>query len=171
MTSTAWWVVVPPAEASASTRPADAQIVSTQVGSTAYNALLNGGNASVNGGTWARFQGPFGSETLAKNAVVGPITIGDWVGAGVAGSLIGGVGATPAAAVGAGAAAGTGVDAVASGWKLAFGGDLRKLMLRIAEGLIGGILIIMALESAMKETGTGNIVQAAKKYGKVALAA
>jgi hypothetical protein len=57
------------------------------------------------------------------------------------------------------------------GYTLGFTGDLRKLMLRIAEGLIGGILIIMALESAMKETGTSNIVQAAKKYGKVALAA
>jgi hypothetical protein len=54
------------------------------------------------------------------------------------------------------------------GYALGFTGDLRKFALRLAEGLIGAVLIILALEEMMKSTGATNIVQAVKKYGKVA---
>lgn len=46
-------------------------------------------------------------------------------------------------------------------------GDFRQLALRVVEVILGGLLIIVALENVMKETGANNIVAAAKKYGKV----
>lgn len=46
-------------------------------------------------------------------------------------------------------------------------GDLRHFTLRAVEVLLGAVLIIVALESVMKETGAQNIVQGVKKYGKL----
>lgn len=46
-------------------------------------------------------------------------------------------------------------------------GDLRHFTLRAVEVLLGAVLIIVALESVMKETGATNIVQGVKKYGKL----
>lgn len=46
-------------------------------------------------------------------------------------------------------------------------GDFRHLMLRVVEVVLGGILVIVALEEVMKATGSNNIVQGVKKYGKM----
>lgn len=46
-------------------------------------------------------------------------------------------------------------------------GDLRHFALRTVEVMLGAILIIVALEEVMKATGTTNIVQGVKKYGKL----
>lgn len=47
-------------------------------------------------------------------------------------------------------------------------GDLRQLALRTVEVILGALLIIVALENVMKETGATNIVQGVKRYGKTA---
>lgn len=46
-------------------------------------------------------------------------------------------------------------------------GDLRHFTLRVVEVLLGAILVIVALEEIMKQTGAPNIVQGVKKYGKM----
>lgn len=46
-------------------------------------------------------------------------------------------------------------------------GDLRHFTLRAVEVALGAILVIVALEAVMKETGANNIVQGVKKYGKL----
>lgn len=132
-TAVAWWVVVPLSEQNATTRPANAQVVSTQVGSADYNTLLNTDSTPVNG--LVRYMGPFNSQAAAKAAFPGPLTVGDWVGAAVSGAMAGaGNEPVPATSVGAGSAVGTAVDALGSF-------NIGAWFLRIGEILLGLVLV------------------------------
>jgi hypothetical protein len=128
-----WWVVVPLSEQNSTTRPTNAKVISTQVGSSAYNTWLNTDNGQVSG--LVRYMGPFNSEAAAKSAFPGPLTIGDWVAAGVAGAMAGaGNEPNPATSVGAGAAVGTAADALGSF-------NIGSWFMRIGEILLGLVLV------------------------------
>lgn len=131
--ATVWWVVVPLAEQNATTRPANAKVVSTQENSTAYSTLLNTDTGTVNG--YVRYMGPFTSLQQAQNAAPGALNAGDWTLAVIAGLGLGvGNNPNPASAVGLGGAVGTGVDQIGSfltgNW-----------ILRIGEILLGIVLV------------------------------
>jgi hypothetical protein len=132
-TAVAWWVVVPLSEQNSPTVPTNAKIVSTQVGSTAYNTWLNTSSGTANG--LVRYMGPFNSEQAAQAATPGKLGIGDWVAAGVAGAMAGaGNEPNPATSVGTGAAVGTAVDALGSF-------NIGAWFLRIGEILLGLVLV------------------------------
>jgi hypothetical protein len=146
-TAIAWWVVVPPGQQNSTTRPTNAQVVSTQVGSTAYNTWLNTDSGQFNG--LVRYMGPFNSQSAAQAAFPGPISIGDWVGAGVAGTILGaGNVPNPASAVGTGAAVGTAVDALGSF-------NIGAWFLRIGEILLGLVLVGVGIA---RITGAQNFI-------------
>lgn len=148
----AWWVVCPPAEQNSSTIPRDAKIVSTAVGSNAYNTLLSTDKGTVNG--MVRYMGPFPSQAAAKAAAPGKITIGDWTGMTIAG-LMTGAGNSPniATNVATGAAVGTAVDKVLSfNWE--------AWVLRIGEILLGLVLIGIGIA---RITGAQNVISQAVK--------
>lgn len=143
----AWWVVVPPSEQNATTRPADAKIISTDVGSAAYNTLLNTDSGTVNGEV--RYMGPFNSLQAAQSAAPGALTFGDWTGAIIAGLMAGaGNEPNPATSVGAGFAVGTVADKLG-------GFNLGSWFLRIGEILLGLVLVGVGIA---RITGAQNIV-------------
>jgi hypothetical protein len=145
----AWWVVCRPSEQNSPTIPADAKIISTRVGSNAYNTLLHTDTGTVNG--MVRYMGPFPSQTAAKSAAPGKLTAGDWTGAVIAGLQLGaGNVPNPKSAVGTGFAVGTAVDTLGRF-------NLGAWFLRIGEILLGLVLIgvgiarITGLQNAVSE--------------------
>jgi hypothetical protein len=147
-----WWVVCPPSEQLDATIPPDAKIISTNVGSAAYNTLLS--NGTVNGEV--RYMGPFATQAEAKAAAPGKITIGDWTGAAITGLMAGaGNSPNPAANVGTGMAAGTAIDKIASF-------NLGSWFLRIGEILLGLVLIGVGVA---RITGSQNVISKAMKVG------
>jgi hypothetical protein len=137
-----WWVVVLQNEQNSNTVPNDAQIISTVPGSSDDNTLFGNGGP-VHGKYW-RYMGPFKSQTEAKAAKPGPATI------------VPGVTVSPSGKVsGPGSTIFNGINAV--------GDFFNKLSeantwLRIAEGLLGGILIAVSLA---KLTGVENVISKA----------
>jgi hypothetical protein len=131
--TTVWWVVVPLAQQNVQPRPPDAMVVSTQVGSAFYNTLLNtdSGTVTASGKQWVRYMGPFNSQAEAQSAAPGPIGIGNWVAAGIAGTMIGAGGASPTAAVNTG----TGIVDALGGF------NLEAWFMRIGEILLGLVLV------------------------------
>lgn len=114
--ATVWWWVVTPSEASASTRPSDAKLISTPDSGTDYDSLLNGGTVSG----YVRFQGPFQSQSAAQNAP----------GAGSTADVIAaGLGAASVPGSGVAGAIGTGVDGIS-----AIGASLHTFVSAITDG-------------------------------------
>jgi hypothetical protein len=152
--ATAWFVVFPSNEHPGNAMPANAKIVSAQTGSPAYNAWLGNGAYTVNGTNWQVDAGPFTSEAQARAWKPGPITIGDWVGAGIAGVMAGGGNEpNPATSVGAGFAAGTAVDKLGQF-------NLGAWFLRIGEILLGLVLIGVGVA---RITGVQNAISSVVK--------
>ena len=60
-----------------------------------------------------------------------------------------------------------GAAAANVGGAIGIHGDLRHFTIRAVEVVLGVVLVIVALEAVMKETGATNIVQGVKKYGKM----
>lgn len=158
----AWFVVFPASQQPGTTNtfgggtfgpgntmPTNGKIVSAQVDSPAYKAWLGNGAYTIKGTSWQVDAGPFASEAQAKAWKPGPISIGDWVGAGIAGVMLGGGNVpNPKAAVGAGMAVGTAVDQIGSfltaNW-----------FLRIGEILLGVVLVGVGIA---RITGVQNFV-------------
>jgi hypothetical protein len=172
-TAEAWWVVCPPSEQNSPTVPKDAIIISTQVGSPFYNTLLNTdhGTVSVKGKQYVRYMGPFLTEQAAQSAVPGPITIGDWVGAAIAGAMAGaGNEPNPNTSVGTGFAAGSAVD---SGLNLL--GPIADFFhrltepqtwIRVGEFAIGGMLVYVGIKASTQGTAVGEAARTVTKPAK-----
>jgi hypothetical protein len=110
MATTTWWFVVFPAsENPGNTFPAHAQIVSAQQGSPAYNAWTANGAYTIAGVSWQVDAGPFPTQKQAQDWAPQPLTIVDWVGAAVAGVLVGAGNQSPSTAVPEGQAAASAV--------------------------------------------------------------
>ncbi len=78
-TEVVWWWVVLPAEAGAASRPADAKLISTSNSGPEYSALIaNGAYAGQQ-----RYQGPFTTETAAKEAPAGGESTAQQIAAGL----------------------------------------------------------------------------------------
>lgn len=152
MATMAWWVVVPPSEQNSTTKPANAKIISTTVGSNAYNTLLNTDSGTVNGDV--RYMGPFNSQQAAQAALPGALTAGDWTLGVVAGLGLGiGNDPSPATAVGVGGAVGTAVDKLG-------GFNIGAWFLRIGEILLGLVLVGVGVA---RITGAANFISSAVK--------
>jgi hypothetical protein len=64
-----WYVLVPPSETGASTKPANALI--GMVSATESATLIGGGTVTYQGAQYARYQGPFATQAQAQAAVPG----------------------------------------------------------------------------------------------------
>lgn len=148
MAATDWWVVVPPGEVNSAKVPADAMILSAQVGSGDDSTLLNQGTISYGGKKYTRLMGPFTSEAAAKAATPSTkLSILD-----LAGLVAGGAEAVASSGATAGGndpTASTGGDLTPS-WSLKFG-NVTGLLTRILKVGIGAFLLLAGL---MKLTGT-----------------
>lgn len=145
----AWFVVFPSNEHPGNAMPANAKIVSAQVGSAAYKAWLGNGAYTINGTNWQVDAGPFATQAQARAWKPGPITVGDWVGMGIAGVMLGaGNDPNPASAVGTGAAVGTAVDTLS---RFNFG----AWFLRIGEIVLGVVLVGVGIS---RITGVSNAI-------------
>jgi hypothetical protein len=132
MATTYWFVVFPASEHPGNAMPPNAKVVSAQDGSPAYNAWLGNGAYTVKGTSWQVDAGPFPTQQQAIGWKPGPISVADWVGAGIAGVLAGaGNVPNPATSVGTGFAA---ADALG-------GFNIGNWFLRIGEILLGLVLI------------------------------
>lgn len=176
--ATAWFVVFPASEHPGNAFPANAKVVSAQVGSPAYNAWVGNGAYTIQGTSWQVDAGPFSTEAQAKDWKPGPITVGDWVGLGIAGVLAGaGNEPNPQTSVGVGASVGTAVDSTTSAIAqflkypekvLAWIGN-RQNIVRVAKVVIGGTMVLVGLNMLTKnETSvTTSARQVAKTATKV----
>lgn len=155
-----WWVVVPPSEQGWSTIPPDAKIISTPIGSQAYNTLLNTDHGQVNG--YTRFMGPFDTQQQAQSAAPGKATAGEWATI-VIGAAVTGAGNNPTnvqnnlntgSTVVAAADSVTGV--IKDIWNYL---QSPGLWLRIAEGVLGTALILVAVAELGKGTAVAKAIK------------
>ena len=149
--ATVWWVVVPPSEQNSPTLPTNAKIVSTAVGSPAYNTWLNTDTGAVNG--LVRYMGPFNSQQEAQSAAPGKISIGDWTAIAI-GAAITGAGNSPTNVAGNIQTGKTVVNAVDTLGNF----NLSSWFLRIGEILLGLVLVGVGIA---RITGAQNIISQA----------
>jgi hypothetical protein len=162
---TAWFVVYPASEHPGNSVPANAKVVSAQVGSPAYNAWTANGSYTISGQSWQVDAGPFSTEAQAESWSPHPLGISDWVAAGVAGVVAGaGNEPSPAASVGLGSAVGNAAGSTLAGLAQigAFFAALtdRNTWIRVAKVIIGGTLLIISLAHI---TGADNAVSRAAR--------
>jgi hypothetical protein len=162
--ATDWWVVVPPSEVNASKVPADAKIISAQVGSSIDNSLLNQSTISYGGTTYTRYMGPFTSEAAAKSATPSTsVSILDLVKLGLGGAEA--VASSGATAGGNDPSASTG-DVLPSlpSWNLVVSG-ISGWFMRGLKIVIGSVLIISGI---MRLSGKDkDVIQMATKAAQV----
>ena len=135
MAAKVWWFVVFPASEHPGNKfPANARIVSAQEGSPAYNAWVSNGAYTIAGISWQVDAGPFPTRKQAQQWAPKPLSIVDWVGAAVAGVLIGGTKEPPAAAVPQGQAAAQGTTDALMGPLAAIGGSFEAFFGALTDG-------------------------------------
>lgn len=151
MAAKVWWFVVFPAsEHPGNAFPAHARIVSAQEGSPAYNAWTANGAYTIAGFSWQVDAGPFPSKKQAQQWAPKPLSVTDWVGAAVAGVLIGAGNQQPSTAVPEGQAAATAADPLL-GPLAAIGGTFESFYKALTDGktwrsvgwLLLGILLVV----------------------------
>lgn len=150
--ATDWWWIVPVSEINAGTRPSDAVLYSVASGQPNDQLLLNGGSILYKNANYVRFQGPFTSQSAAQSATANPGTSLS------PGQAIGTIGNGLSTGVSGGAGIATGIGAFSG-----FAGiddflnalSQSNTWLRIAEGILGVMLIAVALG---KLTGANNVI-------------
>lgn len=175
-TAESWWVVVPPNEHGASTRPADAIIVSTQNGSANYNTLLktDTGTITANGKQYTRFMGPFTTEQDAQTSQPGSISAVDLVGLGIAGALFGagGQAANASGDIQAGAQVANVIDAANPlNYLKPIAGFFNALTQantwqRVAEIGAGAMILYLGLKHTFEGTGVATATRAGTSTAK-----
>lgn len=155
MATTDWWVIVPPNETNSAKVPADALIISAQVGSSFDNSLLNQSTISYGGKTYTRLMGPFTSEAAAKKATPSTnLSIKDLVGLALGGAEA--VASSGATAGGNDPSASTGnVGIGLPTWALSLKG-FNGILTRFLKITIGGILLIAGI---LKLTNTDKTLE------------
>jgi hypothetical protein len=146
MATTEWFIVYPASEHPGNAFPANARVVSAQQGSPADNAWVSNGAYTIQGQSWQVDAGPFQTKAQAQAWHPGPITVNDWVTAGIAGVLLGaGNVPSPTQAVAVGSAV---ADTLGSF-------NIGAWFLRIGEILLGIVLVGVGIA---RITGAQNVV-------------
>ena len=131
--ATVWWWVVRPAEQGASSRPADAQLVSTPDSGPAYDAWVHNGTYQGK----SRFQGPFTSKQDAQKSPAGGESTLQQVKAGIGAGLKSDVGV-----LGTGARAAQKVPSITSFLSMLTD---KNLWIRVIKIIAGGAMLIVGL--------------------------